>query len=122
MSAEKARREWANRFLSRASKPLPVYGSAEWVALPDSAPEKVAAVVAAAERELLGRLLEEMQTRAELEYAAARFKEADDAAFRTAGQAHREAWNGKAGTFRPDPQIAREVAQDWQEWTRGDVA
>lgn len=122
MSAEDTRREWARRFLSRCSGPLPLYGSPGWAALPDGAPEKVAAVVAAAEREVLGRLLYEMQTRAELEYAAARFKEADDAAFVAAGEAHRQAFDGQTGTFRPDPQIAAEVEQDWRDWVGGDAA
>lgn len=46
------RREWARRLISRGNtpgNPPPRYGSAEWCALPESHPAKIAAVVLAAE-------------------------------------------------------------------------
>jgi hypothetical protein len=46
--ATTARRAWARVLIRRAPDP-PVYGSPEWLALDDTDPAKVAAVVAAAE-------------------------------------------------------------------------
>jgi hypothetical protein len=43
-----ARQEWAQCLISRHPSP-PAYGSPEWLALPESHPAKIAAVVVAAE-------------------------------------------------------------------------
>jgi hypothetical protein len=43
------RRRWAYRMIQQSPTPPPVYGSPEWLALPEGSPEKVAAVVRAAE-------------------------------------------------------------------------
>lgn len=44
-----ARRRWAYSLARRCTTPPPPYGSSEWLALSDGTPEKVAAVVNAAE-------------------------------------------------------------------------
>lgn len=44
-----ARRRWARSLIRRATSPAPTYGSAAWLALPEGSPEKIKAVVVAAE-------------------------------------------------------------------------
>jgi hypothetical protein len=100
------RRAWAYALISRASTPPPAYGSPQWLALPDG-PEKVAAVVLAAEKCLIDW---ESQ------------KVLDDQVFAAERKAHRDAWDSQRGRFRPDPRIAVEIEREWQEWTRGEVA
>lgn len=101
MSPAEERRAWAYGLISRAATPPPAYGSLEWLALPDG-PEKVAAVVLAAEKCLL-------------DWEAA--KAAEDAAWLAARDQHRASWNGKG--FRPDPRIAADIDREWREWAEG---
>lgn len=103
-----ARRAWAVALMLRAEGTPPAYGTAEWVALPDC-PEKVAAVVRAAECWVLEHELF-------LERLAAEQKSAEDREFQAAKERHRAAWDGQRGRFRPDPAIAAEIEQEWREW------
>ena len=108
MSADEERRAWALALMSRANGRPPAYGSPEWLALPDG-PEKVAAVVRAAETLVIERALRD----AEIE---AWRKAAEDVAWQAARDRHKAAWDAQRGRFRPDPAIATEVEQEWREW------
>ncbi|MGB3761836.1 MAG: hypothetical protein WA966_01335 [Ornithinimicrobium sp.] len=116
-----ARREWAETFLAAANGAVPEYGSPEWVALPHG-PEKVASAVRAAEDWLVECRFAELDQHAREAYRAFRSKDADDASWRAAGRAHSASWDSRAGQFKPCPQIAAEVAQEWVEWARGEAA
>ncbi|GAA0986880.1 hypothetical protein GCM10009562_39500 [Nocardioides aquaticus] len=109
------------RHYTRQAPDAPAFGSAAWLALPDG-PAKIAAVVRAAEAWAMDGDDLQARLRAELEAARLADKRAEDAAWQTQGASHRAAYDGKSGTFRPDPEIAREVEQDWLAWTRGEVA
>ncbi len=91
--------------------PVPKYGSAEWLALPEGDPAKVAAVVVAAECWATeGDELPEQLAR-ELENARAGFKLAEDADYQDRAQAHRAEWSrlpssGKSFAERRAEQLA----------------
>lgn len=91
-----ARARWARRMIEVAAKPLPRYGSDEWLALPEGDARKVAAVVVAAEcwatdadslAEVIG-----------IEVEA--FKRAEDAEYQARAAAHREEWSRKRPAIR----------------------
>ena len=94
--------------MSRANGRPPSYGSPEWLALPDG-PEKVAAVVRAAETLVIERELRDKEL---LSWR----KAAEDVAWQAARDRHKAAWDAQRGRFRPDPAIAAEVEQDWRAW------
>ena len=102
------RRAWALAMMGRARGPIVAYGSPEWHALPDG-PERVASVIKAAESYVIECQLFD-------ERLAAEQKSAEDRAFVAAREAHRAAWDGRRGCFRPDPAIAAEIEQEWREW------
>lgn len=85
------RYEWARRYLDTAPRPIPRYGSSEWLALPDG-PVKVASVVIAAEAWArdLDNLAENL--RVELEAAWRANKAAEDDEFRERAEAWRQEW------------------------------
>lgn len=119
MSGIYRRRAWAHELISRCDKPPATYGSPEWQALPDG-PEKVAAVVVAAECWALdGDKLEE-RLRAEVEALRKGHKAADDAEYVARREAHAVDWTG--ASFRPDPYLAQDLDREWREWSGGDVA
>jgi hypothetical protein len=85
------RRYWARRMIDQAKgAPLPVYGDATWLTLPEGDPVRVAAVVVAAEAwaslgdDIPGRLTVEVAA----SYAAN--KQAEDAEYVARANAHRE--------------------------------
>jgi PHD/YefM family antitoxin component YafN of YafNO toxin-antitoxin module len=119
VSPAEQRRAWAYAMISRCHKPPAKYGSAEWLALPDG-PEKVAAVVLAAEAWAIDgdTLLERLE--AEVLFEREAFKMTEDAAYLARAEAHRQEWTG-AG-FRPDPTIAADIDREWREWVGGDAA
>ncbi len=98
MSPAEERRAWAYGLISRAATPPPAYGSLEWLALPDG-PEKVAAVVLAAEKCLI-------------DWEAA--KAAEDAAWLAARDQHKAAWTGRG--FRPDRTIVADIDEEFRAW------
>ncbi len=87
-----ARRRWAYSLIRRASSPVPFYGSAEWLQLPDGTPAKVAAVVVAAES--WARELDDLPERLEHELDERRRAEkaAEDADYQARAAAHRRDW------------------------------
>lgn len=97
---QQARQEWAKALLGRATGPVPAYGTAEWLALPDG-PAKVAAVVRAAE--CWAREADDLEARLryELWWDWMREKRAQDAARIEQIEAHRAQWSGK--DWRPHP-------------------
>jgi hypothetical protein len=115
VSPAERRRAWAFGYTSRCPSPPPAYGSPEWCALPDG-PEKVAAVVIAAEALVIYDELIDM----EMESYRLAAKQGEDAAFRARAAAHRESWTGTG--FRPDPAISADIDREWREWAGGDVA
>lgn len=117
------RRAWAYGLISRASSPPPRYGSPEWLALPEG-PEKVAAVVIAAEAwASSGDVLEET-LRVQLDAARqAHLKAAEDEAYRAHREAWRRDWSPTLPGFRADPTLGDQIEQEWREWVeRGDAA
>ncbi len=87
-----ARRRWAYSLIRRASTPVPSYGSAEWLQLPDGTAAKVAAVVVAAES--WARELDDLPDRLERELDERRRAEkaAEDAEYQARAAAHRRDW------------------------------
>lgn len=119
MSGIYRRRAWAYELVSRCVTSPPSYGSPEWLALPDG-PEKVAAVVIAAECWALdGDKLEE-RLAAEVDALREGHKAAEDAAYEARRDAHAADWTG--ARFRPDPYLAEDLDREWREWSGGDVA
>lgn len=83
-----ARERWAHRLIAPAPKPLPRYGSDEWLALPEGHPSKIAAVVVAAEC----WATEPEQLATMLRFEAEAFKRTEDAAYLARRDAHRAEW------------------------------
>jgi hypothetical protein len=103
-----ARREWAQRLIDRAPNP-PAYNSPEWLALPESHPAKVAAVVVAAESWARdGDELEERLRREVLALSRAN-KQAEDAEYVA---------NYQRG-YGPDPELPAQVEAEYWDWIRG---
>lgn len=90
-----------------------MYGSPEWLALPDG-PEKVAGVVAAAERSVYQDEVFELQTTAEALWMTHLAKLAEENDWHARRAHHREAWTGRS--FRADPTIKADIEQEWREW------
>ena len=101
MSPGEQRRAWAWSLISRAENPPPFYGSLGWLALPDG-PEKVAAVVLAAEKCVI-------------DWEAA--KKLEDQAFTDAAAEHRRTWTGTG--FLADPWIEADIEREGRRWGGG---
>ncbi len=87
-----ARRRWAYSLIRRTATPPPFYGSAEWAALPDDSPSKVAAVVVAAECwAQAGDTLED-DLRREVDSLRRAHKQAEDDEYRARADEHRREW------------------------------
>lgn len=119
MTPAEKRRAWAYALISRCQTPPPRYGSPEWLALPDG-PEKVAAVIIAAEAWALDgdHLLDNLTTELEASWRA--HKAAEDREFVARREGHQRAWTGHG--FRPDPAIEDDIDREWREWVSGDAA
>ena len=87
-----ARRRWAERMLIQAGTPVPRYGSADWLALPEGDRRKVAAVIVAAE--CWAREADELEDRlrVEVEFSRIAHKWAEDAEYVARRDAHRAEW------------------------------
>ena len=88
-----ARRSWAYRLLRRCSQPPPIFGSREWLELPEGTPEKIGAVVVAAECWAQGQdnLVDDL--RCDLDARRRIDKELDDADYQARAKAHRIEWS-----------------------------
>ncbi|WP_299057067.1 hypothetical protein [uncultured Nocardioides sp.] len=86
------RRQWAYKLVRKAAPNSPAYGTAEWLALPESSPEKIAAVVRAAE--CWAREGDELEEKLRHEVALARraFKVEEDRGYQERAAAHKERW------------------------------
>ncbi|MCL3818546.1 DUF2742 domain-containing protein [Aeromicrobium wangtongii] len=86
-----ARRRWAWAFISRATPTRPAYGSPAWLSLPDGHPNKIAAVVVAAE--IWARRADDLEAELRRDLAMDRqaFKKAEDAEYVANWRAH-QAW------------------------------
>jgi len=85
------RRYWARRMIDKAKgAPLPVYGDAIWLTLPEGNPVKVAAVIVAAEA--WATLGDDIPGRLTVEVAAAytAHKQAEDEEYVARAKAHRD--------------------------------
>ncbi len=88
-----ARRSWAYRLLRRCTEPPPVYGSVQWLTLPEGSPAKVGAVVRAAEcwAQAGDNLADDL--RCELDARRQADKALDDAEYVERHNAHRAEWS-----------------------------
>ena len=103
--------------LTGCPRPIPGYGSPEWLALPDGDRRKVAGVVVAAE--CWAREADELEDRLRLEVEALQraHKAAEDADYCARRDAHRESWTERG--FRPDPRLEDELDREWRQWVGG---
>ncbi|WP_137292020.1 hypothetical protein [Nocardioides dongxiaopingii] len=115
MSAAEQRRQWAQGILSRATGDVPEYMSDEWVDLPDG-PEKVAAVVRAAECWAVDCELRDLEQLVFLNGLRHAHKRDEDAAFVARGSDHKQQWTGRG--FRPSPSVENDVRAGWGEWVQ----
>lgn len=108
-----ARQQWARHLIERNPQP-PAYGSTEWLALPESHPAKIAAVVVAAECWAMdGDELEERLRREVLALSRAN-KQAEGAEYVA---------NVALGTAYYDRRPATdEVEAEFWDWVWGDAA
>lgn len=103
-----ARRRWARRMLDRCETPCPLYGSREWLILPEGDVRRVGAVVLAAES--WARAGDELveTLRAEVELAALANKHAEDADYLARAAEHRDEWRHLGlvrGAFADSPEF-----------------
>ncbi|HRD60453.1 MAG TPA: DUF2742 domain-containing protein [Nocardioides sp.] len=114
MTRTERRKAQARPFIRRAPD-APLYGSEEFLALPDGDPAKVSAVYRAAEAYLTEFEERLEQLRAQHEFAAREAaKRAEDAEFVRNRDEHRRAWTGRG--FRRDRAIEADVEREWREW------
>ena len=84
------RRYWARQLIDRAPKPLPTYGSTDWLQLPTDDPRRIAGVVIAAESWAAGADTLEDDLRREIEALQLAFKAGEDADYKAKAAAHRD--------------------------------
>lgn len=84
------RRYWSRQLIERQTPTRPEYGSTAWLMLPNDHPDKIAAVVVAAEIwATAGDTLED-DLRREVDALVLGFKQGEDAAYQAQVRAHRE--------------------------------
>lgn len=93
------RKAWARTYIQRG-KGSPMYGTPEWLALPDDHPGKVAACVRAAECWATEGDEYEGRIEHELDALALAHKRIDDAEFVAAGEAHAHRWRHLTDSHR----------------------
>lgn len=85
-----SRRYWARQLIERQTPTRPIYGSTEWLMLPNDHPDKIAACVVAAECwATAGDTLED-DLRREIKALQIGFKHGEDTAYQEQVDAHRE--------------------------------
>jgi hypothetical protein len=106
-----ARQAWAQHLIN-AAPDAPRYGSPEWLALPESHPAKIAAVVVAAESWARdGDDLEERLRREVLALSRA-YMQAEDAEYVATYQRG----------YAPDPNLPAQIEAEYWDWIRGEAA
>jgi hypothetical protein len=120
-AANEQRHQWATEMIRRATKPIPIYGTPEWNALGDG-PEKVAAVVIAAEVTAMRDALEDRQRDAAVEYVQHLRQKREEADWRARKDYRRQMFDPKAGAFRRDPAIEADIEAEWVDWAAGGAA
>lgn len=105
------RQEWAAHLIQRGGTAIPVYGSPEWLTLPESHPAKIAAVVTAAESWASDGDDLDRRLRIEVLALSRANKWAEDAEY--------VAQIGVGYDRRPD---TAELEAEFWDWVRGDVA
>ena len=88
-SPNTGRRFWARQLIDRAPKPLPMYGSTNWLILAGGDPRRIAAVVIAAECWATSADSMEADLRREIEALQIGFKAGEDAEYQATAAAHR---------------------------------
>ena len=111
-----ARREWAQRLIDAAPH-APAYGSASWLALDESSPAKVAAVVRSAEAWACAGDDLERRLRAEVLALSLANKRADDGEYVAACEQWRQTWAG--GVNHPDPDLPAQLEAEFSAWAWG---
>ena len=107
-----ARRRWAYRLIHRVSEPPPQYGSAEWLALPEGSPERIAAVIVAAEAWAQAADTLEDDLRREIEIGRVQQKRLDDEEYQDRAAAHRRDYSRlPATTFVQRRRVQLEAAR-----------
>ena len=100
------RRYWARTLIDRSPKPIPTYGSTDWLQLPLDDPRRIAGVVIAAESWAAGADTLEDDLRREIEALQLGFKAGEDADYQAKAAAHRDRFKhvviGKYGGRRTD--------------------
>jgi pimeloyl-ACP methyl ester carboxylesterase len=91
------RKTWARELIDRATRPIQSYGSPEWCALPLDHPNRVAAVVVAAEAWAWDWENLEDNLRREVEEMRAAFKREEDAEYARSAAEHRKTMERKYG-------------------------
>ncbi len=97
------RQSWAQALIRRAEKPLPRYGSREWLALPEGHPAKIAGCVLAAECWARESDDLEQRLRTELEDRRRSTKALDDAEYAARAAEHAERWRRQNAVTTPEP-------------------
>lgn len=90
------RKTWARELIDRATRPIQSYGSPEWCALPLDHPNRIAAVLVAAEAWAWDWENLEENLRREVEDLRAAFKREEDAEYVRNYTEHRKQWSTKA--------------------------
>jgi hypothetical protein len=90
------RKSWARELIDKATRPIHKYGSPEWCALPLDHPNRVAAVVVAAEAWAWDWENLEDNLRREVEGLRAAFKSDEDAEYVRSYTEHRKQWSRKS--------------------------
>jgi pimeloyl-ACP methyl ester carboxylesterase len=89
------RKSWSRALIDKATRPIERYGSPEWCALPLDHPNRVAAVILAAESWAWDWENLEDNVRREVEDLRAAFKRDEDAEYVRQYTEHRSAWQKK---------------------------
>lgn len=117
--AAESRSLWAQGLIARSPEPPP-YGSPEWLALPESHPAKIAAVVIAAES--WARDGDDLDALLELAN-----KREDDAEFVSRAAYWQERWSPQGMTaqvfgYAKDDWLDAQIGAEWADWVGGDAA
>ncbi|NRQ51554.1 hypothetical protein [Aeromicrobium stalagmiti] len=92
------RKSWSRALIDKATRPIQRYGSPEWCALPLDHPNRIAAVVLAAEAWAWDWENLEANLRREVESLRTAFKQEEDAEYARSVAEHRKVWSRKSNS------------------------